>query len=99
MGPAFETFLTAALIILVALGLLGWFGRPLWLRIWAFFRRWYEADSIRERALKEQETFRKQAEQEVERWAQGEPITPERPPAQQDRQEHPEPLSNREGPA
>jgi hypothetical protein len=92
MGPALETFLTFLGIAVLVIAAFAWFLRPLWVRIWRFFRRWYEADRIREQALKRQEEFRKQAEQEVEQWAQGEPVTPVLP-AQQERQD----LENRQG--
>ena len=66
MGPALETFLTVVFIVVLGVGALAYLGRPVWHRVWRFLKGWYQADEMREEALRRQAEFRKEAEKEVD---------------------------------
>jgi hypothetical protein len=66
MGPALETFLTVVFIFVLAVGALAYLGRPVWHRVWQFLKGWYQADQMREEALRRQAEYRKEAEKEVD---------------------------------
>ena len=66
MGPALETFLTVVFIVVLAVGAMAYLGRPVWHRVWLFLKGWYQADQMREEALRQQAEYRKEAEKEVD---------------------------------
>jgi hypothetical protein len=66
MNPAIETFLTAAFVVVLVSAAIAWAGRPVWLRIWQFLRRWYDEDRILEETQRQQVVYRADAMKEVD---------------------------------
>lgn len=65
MGPALETFLQMLVILVIALGAVAFFTRPLWARMVRYLKAWYERDQRAEAEQKWEIECRKKAEQEL----------------------------------
>jgi hypothetical protein len=72
MGPAFETFITAAGIVLAVIVAAAFLGRPVWRRAWRFLCVWANADRLREEEERRQAAFREKARREVTEWTEPE---------------------------
>lgn len=76
MGAGAETFLTLVFVLLLVLGVLAFATRPLWKKIFRYFKAWIERDRLEEERERLERECRKKALEEISEYCHDDVLKP-----------------------